>query len=157
MRSIAPEVRKRISDAAVLSSANVGTILVYYRRPMRHGHHLLNALRFLVTSAAQQPRSWHGVCLCSHELCIRAAEALGWLQSAIDADPKNPLAKFEKAAVLMSQEQYQPALLELEALKVGALHCPDWATENNFQTEPQKIMSRQSHSTHFSDKTLLLL
>jgi len=57
MRSIAPEVRKRISDAAVLSSANVGTILVYYRRPMRHGHHLLNALRFLVTSAAQQPRS----------------------------------------------------------------------------------------------------
>lgn len=42
----------------------------------------------------------------------------GCLQSAIDADPKNPLAKFEKAAVLMSQEQYQPALAELEALKV---------------------------------------
>lgn len=42
----------------------------------------------------------------------------GCLQSAIDADPKNPLAKFEKAAVLMTQEQYQPALTELEALKV---------------------------------------
>ena len=40
------------------------------------------------------------------------------LQAAIDADPKNPLAKFEKAAVLISQEQYQPALAELEALKV---------------------------------------
>ena len=46
----------------------------------------------------------------------------GCLQSAIDADPKNPLAKFEKAAVLMSQEQYQPALAELEALK--ACFCP---------------------------------
>ena len=46
----------------------------------------------------------------------------GCLQSAIDADPKNPLAKFEKAAVLMSQEQYQPALAELEALKVR--FCP---------------------------------
>ena len=45
-------------------------------------------------------------------------DGCGWLQSAIDADPKNPLAKFEKAAVLMSQEQYQPALNELEALKV---------------------------------------
>lgn len=52
--------------------------------------------------------------------------ALGCLQSAIDADPKNPLAKFEKAAVLMSQEQYQPALTELEALKVSppAVHTP---------------------------------
>lgn len=40
------------------------------------------------------------------------------VQAAIDADPKNPLAKFEKAAVLISQEQYQPALNELKALKV---------------------------------------
>lgn len=44
---------------------------------------------------------------------------LACVQAAIDADPKNPLAKFEKAAVLISQEQYQPALAELEALKVG--------------------------------------
>jgi len=67
------------------------------------------------------------------------------------------LAKFEKAAVLMSQEQYQPALLELEALKVSALHCPKLSHRYNFQTEPQKIKGRLSNSTYFLDKILLLL
>lgn len=51
----------------------------------------------------------------------RLQDALEQLQTAIDADPKNPLAKFEKAAVLISLEQFHPALQELEALKVRHL------------------------------------
>ncbi|DBA97960.1 TPA: Cell division cycle protein 27 [Trebouxia sp. C0006] len=68
----------------------------------------------LINQRSSVLRCYVGVAL--HKIG-RAADALEQLQSAIDADPKNPLAKFEKAAVLMSQEQYQPALLELEALK----------------------------------------
>ena len=40
------------------------------------------------------------------------------MQAAVECDPKNPLAKFEKAAVLMAQEHYNEALQELQALKV---------------------------------------
>ena len=40
------------------------------------------------------------------------------VQTAIDLDPKNPLAKFERAAVLMSLEHLEEALTELHALKV---------------------------------------
>jgi hypothetical protein len=44
---------------------------------------------------------------------------VGWLpQEAIDADPRNPLAKFERASVLLSEERYRDALAELHALKV---------------------------------------
>lgn len=59
----------------------------------------------------------------SERACFCVLTTSSVMQSAIDADPKNPLAKFEKAAVLMSQEQYQPALLELEALKVSSHYC----------------------------------
>ncbi|KAK9823416.1 hypothetical protein WJX72_002594 [[Myrmecia] bisecta] len=47
----------------------------------------------------------------------RNHEALEMLTKAIEADPKNPLAKFEKASVLISDEKYHQALQELEALK----------------------------------------
>ena len=39
---------------------------------------------------------------------------------AIAADPRNPLAKFERAAVLMAEDRWRDALAELHALKVGA-------------------------------------
>ena len=45
------------------------------------------------------------------------------MQTAIDLDPKNPLAKFERAAVLVSLERLEEALTELLALKVR----PCWA------------------------------
>jgi thioredoxin-like negative regulator of GroEL len=38
-------------------------------------------------------------------------------QAAIEADPKNPLAKYELANVLLSMERLEEALAELEALK----------------------------------------
>ena len=60
------------------------------------------------------------------------------MQAAIDADPKNPLAKFEKAAVLMSQEQYHPALVELEALKV----CLNTSTWPGVHTDQPCILHR---------------
>ena len=41
------------------------------------------------------------------------------MQRAIDVDPKNPLAKFEKASVLMSLGRWHQALQELSVLKVG--------------------------------------
>ena len=40
------------------------------------------------------------------------------MQRAIDVDPKNPLAKFEKASVLMSLGRWHQALQELNVLKV---------------------------------------
>ncbi len=48
----------------------------------------------------------------------RNQEALDMLSSAIDTDHKNPLARFEKAHVLMSTDQLHAALQELETLKV---------------------------------------
>ena len=47
----------------------------------------------------------------------RPDEALAMLARAIEADPHNPLAKFERAAVLIAQERLQQALEELKALK----------------------------------------
>jgi anaphase-promoting complex subunit 3 len=52
-------------------------------------------------------------------LCIiqKNGEALELLEQAIVADPKNPLPKYQKANVLMSEERYHDALAELEQLK----------------------------------------
>lgn len=44
-------------------------------------------------------------------------EALALLEQAIVADPKNPLPKFQRANVLMSEGRYHDALAELEELK----------------------------------------
>jgi len=46
-------------------------------------------------------------------------------QEAIEADPRNPLAKFEKASVLLAEERYRDALVELHALKVRSLSSWD--------------------------------
>ena len=51
----------------------------------------------------------------------RNQEALDMLSSAIETDHKNPLARFEKAHVLMANDQLHPALQELEILKVNPL------------------------------------
>lgn len=44
-------------------------------------------------------------------------EALALLEQATVADPKNPLPKFQRANVLMSEGRYHEALAELEELK----------------------------------------
>ncbi|KAJ7557247.1 hypothetical protein O6H91_05G118700 [Diphasiastrum complanatum] len=44
-------------------------------------------------------------------------EALQLMERAISADPKNPLPKYQKANILMSEENYQDALEVLEQLK----------------------------------------
>lgn len=48
----------------------------------------------------------------------RNGEALALLQRAIEADPRNPLARFEKSTVLMAEEKHAEALRELQSLKV---------------------------------------
>ena len=45
-------------------------------------------------------------------------QALATLDRAIQLDPANPLAKFERAGVLLSLERFQEALAELKALRV---------------------------------------
>lgn len=50
----------------------------------------------------------------------RHGEALKQLCDGIALDPKNALAKFQKANVLMAVERYHDALAELEALKAQA-------------------------------------
>jgi anaphase-promoting complex subunit 3 len=43
-------------------------------------------------------------------------QALEMLTNAISIDPKNPLARFQKAQVLLSTDQYELALTELKQL-----------------------------------------
>lgn len=49
-------------------------------------------------------------------------EAVKVLQQAIRADPANPLARFELAGVLLSQDYFHDALGELTQLRVSASH-----------------------------------
>ncbi len=51
------------------------------------------------------------------------SEALAQLEAAIAADPGNPLARFERAGVLLGAERFQEALAELAALRVRR-GCP---------------------------------
>ena len=48
----------------------------------------------------------------------RHQEAVKMLRTAIQADPNNPLARFELASVLVAIEHFDEGLEELEALKV---------------------------------------
>ena len=48
----------------------------------------------------------------------RLEEAQERLHEAIEADPHNPLARFELANVLIAAEAFTEALTELELLKV---------------------------------------
>lgn len=58
--------------------------------------------------------------------CGLVGEALDMLQMATVADVKNPLARFERARVLMNLERDEEALAELSALQVtAARQCPD--------------------------------
>lgn len=50
----------------------------------------------------------------------RDAEALQLLDAALRKDGRNPLPRFEKASVLVSQERLEEALLELHTLKETA-------------------------------------
>ena len=50
----------------------------------------------------------------------RTGDALELLQKAVSLDAKNPLAKYEKASVLLSDDRFQEALEELEELKTVA-------------------------------------
>ena len=50
----------------------------------------------------------------------RTGDALELLQRAVALDAKNPLAKYEKASVLLSDDKFQEALEELEELKTVA-------------------------------------
>lgn len=51
----------------------------------------------------------------------RVREALDMLALAAAADHRNPLARFERARVLMGLDRFEDALLELQALKVSCL------------------------------------
>ena len=50
-----------------------------------------------------------------------ASTAIKGLRAAIQADPANPLARFELAGVLLGKECFQEALQELTRLRVSAL------------------------------------
>jgi anaphase-promoting complex subunit 3 len=50
----------------------------------------------------------------------RPGDALDALRRAVALDSKNPLAKYEKASVLLSDDRFQEALEELEELKTVA-------------------------------------
>lgn len=52
----------------------------------------------------------------------RPQEAVQMLQDAISADLHNPLARYELAAVLLSLDRLDNALVELEKLKVQQSH-----------------------------------
>ncbi len=51
----------------------------------------------------------------------KKGEALAYLEQAIQADPSNPLARFERAGVLLSEDRFAESLAELEALRVRPL------------------------------------
>ena len=52
----------------------------------------------------------------------QVGEALDMLQMATVADVRNPLARFERARVLMGLERDEEALAELTALRVRVCH-----------------------------------
>lgn len=87
---------------------------IYYRQE-KYGmaeYHFRRALT--INHRSSVLRCYLGMAL--HKL-KRNHEALEMLGQAIAADPRNPLAKFERAAVLMAEERYRDALAELHALK----------------------------------------
>ncbi|KDD75810.1 hypothetical protein H632_c490p2 [Helicosporidium sp. ATCC 50920] len=88
---------------------------VYYRQeqyPLAE-YHFRRALSINKNSSVL--RCYLGMAL--HKIG-RLPDALATLTAATAADPRNPLARFERAAVLVAQERLPDALEELEALKV---------------------------------------
>ena len=60
----------------------------------------------------------------------KPAEAMVQLDAAIAADRSNPLARFEKAGVLLAGERFQEALSELGTLRVRECCLPDQASHS---------------------------
>eukprot|EP00899_Mesostigma_viride_P005956 jgi/Mesvir1/15361/Mv06563-RA.1 len=90
----------------------VGCIYLRQERAEMAEYHFRQALTLNPRSSVLQ--CYLGMAL--HAL-KRNAEALALQDRAIHSDSKNPLAKFEKARVLMSEERYEAALRELEELR----------------------------------------
>lgn len=87
---------------------------IYYRQE-KYGmaeYHFRRALSINARSSVL--RCYLGMAL--HKL-KRNVEALDMLGQAIAADPRNPLAKFERAAVLMAEDRWHDALAELRVLR----------------------------------------
>lgn len=87
---------------------------IYYRQE-KYGmaeYHFRRALS--INDRSSVLRCYLGMAL--HKL-KRNSEALDMLGQAISSDPRNPLAKFERATVLMAEDRYRDALQELHALK----------------------------------------
>eukprot|EP00887_Chlorella_sp_A99_P004840 scaffold4.g4840.t1 len=87
---------------------------IYYRQE-KYGmaeYHFRRALT--INERSSVLRCYLGMAL--HKL-RRGPEALEALGAAAAADPRNPLAKFERALVLLAEERYRDALGELHALK----------------------------------------
>ncbi|KAK3253653.1 Cell division cycle protein 27 [Cymbomonas tetramitiformis] len=90
----------------------LGTIYYRQEKYVNAEYHFGRALKINTRSSVLH--CYRGMAL--HAL-NRNSEALDCLQAAIRLDWKNPLAKFEKASVLLSEERYEEALAELEILK----------------------------------------
>ncbi len=81
------------------------------------------------TVLALQLNGRSSVLRCNYGMALakmgKPAEALAVLEEAIAADAANPLARFERAGVLLSQECFEEALAELQSLRVRlGFHSP---------------------------------
>jgi len=86
---------------------------IYYRQEKYDfsEHHLRKALA--INPCSSPLYCYLGMALHANQ---KTAQALEMLSNAISIDPKNPLARFQKAQVLLSTEQYEFALAELMQL-----------------------------------------
>ena len=78
------------------------------------------AIHNFTEALAINPRSAVLMCylgMAQHK-CKRTDLALQSLQAAMAADALNPLARYEYASVLISQDKFEEAIVELEKLKV---------------------------------------
>jgi anaphase-promoting complex subunit 3 len=86
---------------------------IYYRQEKFDfaEHHLRKAL--LINPCSSPLYCYLGMALHSN---LKTTQALEMLSNAIAIDRKNPLARFQKAQVLIALEQYDGALIELRTL-----------------------------------------
>jgi predicted Zn-dependent protease len=76
----------------------------------------------------------------------RAAEAEAALADAVAADPRNPLARFERAALLASGGRTEAALAELEALKrVAPREAGVWFQAGRLHARAGRAGAARSH------------
>ena len=86
---------------------------IYYRQEKYDfaEHHLRKALN--INPCSSPLYCYLGMALHANQKTLQALEML---TTAISIDPRNPLARFQKAQVLLSTDQYEPALAELKQL-----------------------------------------